>query len=47
VTTTDKDERGCPLSQWRRAWRMAGLAIAAVVNVLWIGMLGYALVRLL
>jgi hypothetical protein len=35
------------LTQWRRAWPLAGLALAAVVNVAWVGVLGYALVRLL
>jgi hypothetical protein len=35
------------LTQWRRAWLLAGLALAAVVNVVWVGVLGYALVRLL
>jgi hypothetical protein len=43
----DKAERGAAPTQWRRAWPMAGLAGAAVVNVLWIGILSYALIRLL
>ena len=32
---------------WQGAWPFAGLAAAVLVNVLWIGALGYALVRLL
>ena len=32
---------------WQVVWPFAGLAAAVLVNVLWIGALGYALVRLL
>ena len=32
---------------WQGAWPFAGLAASVLVNVLWIGALGYALVRLL
>jgi hypothetical protein len=35
------------LTRWRRAWPLAGLALAAIANVLWIGVLGYALFELL
>lgn len=36
------------ISAWsRRAWPLAGLTFALIVNVLWIVALGYALVRLL
>jgi len=47
VTTTQKDGGGKALGQRRRAWPIAGLAVAAVVNVLWVAVLGYALVKLL
>jgi hypothetical protein len=40
-------DKAAALTQWRRAWPLAGLALAAVVNVAWVGVLGYALVRLL
>jgi hypothetical protein len=36
-----------PLTQWRRMLPLAGLALAAIVNVLWVGVLGYALCELL
>ena len=32
---------------WDRAWPPAVLAVAALVNVAWLGLLGYGLVRLL
>jgi hypothetical protein len=44
VTATDKDNADSSL--WRRAWPFAGLA-AAVLIKLWIGALGYALIKLL
>ena len=37
MTADDKDEGGAALTQWRRVWPLAGLALAAVVNVLWVG----------
>jgi hypothetical protein len=43
----DKVERSAALTEWRRAWPLAGLALAATVNVLWVGVLGYALFELL
>jgi len=43
----DRVEGGVSVTQWRRAWPLAGLALAAVVNVVWAGVLGYALVGLL
>jgi hypothetical protein len=46
-TAADKHVGGAALTQWRRAWPLAGLALAAVVNTLWVGVLGYALVKLL
>ena len=42
----DKVEDGAALTPWRQAWPLAGLAVAAAVNVFWVGVLGYALVRL-
>jgi hypothetical protein len=35
------------LTQWRQAWPVAGLALAAVVNVMWVGLLGYMLTKVL
>jgi hypothetical protein len=43
----DKVEGGAAPTRWRRAWPLAGLALAAVINVLWVGVLGYALFELL
>ena len=34
-------------SLWRRVWPLAGLAAAVLVNVLWLGALGYTVARLL
>jgi hypothetical protein len=39
--------RAIVVKVWQGAWPFAGLAAAVLVNVLWIGALGYALVRLL
>ena len=44
MDTADND---AVLPLWRRAWPFAGLTLALLVNVLWVGALGYALVRLL
>ena len=35
------------LSLWQRAWPFTALTLALLVNLLWIGALGYAPVRLL
>ena len=35
------------LTLWARAWPLAGLATAVVVNVVWIGLLAYGLMQLL
>ena len=35
------------LKVWRRALPFAGLVAAVLVNVAWVGVLGYALIRLL
>jgi hypothetical protein len=47
VTAAENDERVGALTHWRRTWRLAGLALALFVNVLWVGALGYALIQLL
>jgi hypothetical protein len=47
VTATDNDNAPVLLALWRRLWPLAGLALALLVNVLWVGALGYGLVRLL
>jgi hypothetical protein len=39
--------RAIAVKVWQVAWPFAELAAAVLVNVLWIGALGYALVRLL
>jgi hypothetical protein len=36
-----------PLVLWQRAWPFPLLMLALLVNVIWVGALGYALVRLL
>ena len=41
----DPDENDAPsalLALWQRLWRSAALALALLVHVLWIGVLGYA-----
>jgi hypothetical protein len=38
---------GAAFHLWQRMWPFAGLTLAVLVNVLWIGVLGYALVMLL
>jgi hypothetical protein len=48
VTTSDEgDAPSAQLALMHRVWPVAALALAAFVNVLWIGVLGYLLVRLL
>jgi hypothetical protein len=32
---------------WDRVWPPAALAVAALINAVWVGLLGYGLVRLL
>ena len=39
--------RAIAVKAWQVVWPFAGLSAAVLVNVLWIGALGYALVRLL
>jgi hypothetical protein len=41
------ENNNAALSLWQRAWPLTGLALALLVNVLWVGALGYALVWLL
>jgi hypothetical protein len=36
----EKDERVFAVTRRRRAWPLAGLGLAAVVNVLWLGVCG-------
>jgi hypothetical protein len=43
----DKVERNAPPTRWRRAWPLVGLVLAAVVNALLVGVLGYALFEVL
>jgi hypothetical protein len=47
MTSIQKYESGAPPTRWRLTWPLAGLALAAIVNVLWVGVLGYALFELL
>jgi hypothetical protein len=47
VTATDKDDASVLLALWRRLWPLAGLALGLLVNVIWVGVLSYALIRLL
>ena len=48
VTASDKDgASGAMRALWERAWPLAGLTLALVVNVAWIGALGYAVIWLL
>ena len=46
MTATQNDDASAALT-WRRAWPVTGLALALLVNLLWVGALAYALVRLL
>ena len=46
-TATNNFSPKARLALWGRAWPLAGLAIAVVVNVVWIGLLAYELVKLL
>jgi hypothetical protein len=47
VTATDNDDAPSLLALWKRLWPLAGLALALLVTVAWIGALAYGLVRLL
>jgi hypothetical protein len=35
------------LTLWHQAWPLAALAMAVIVNLAWIGFLGYGLAKLL
>ncbi len=35
-----------PISPFRRIWPVAGLGIAVIVNVVWMGFLGYGFFKL-
>jgi hypothetical protein len=39
--------RNVPLGLWHQVWPLAGLAVAIVANLAWIGFLVYALAELL
>jgi hypothetical protein len=43
----DKGEGGAALTRWRQARPLAGLALAAAVNAVWVGLLAYMLVKVL
>jgi hypothetical protein len=45
----DKDDAppSAALKVWHRAWPIAALAFALLLNVAWVGLLTYAIVRLL
>jgi hypothetical protein len=45
----DKDDAppSAVLKVWHRAWPIAALAFALMLNVAWVGLLTYAIVRLL
>jgi hypothetical protein len=45
--TDEKDAHCTTLALLQQAWPIAALASAVLVNVLWIGVLGYALISLL
>lgn len=47
MTATDKNDASDASSVWQRAWPLIALAVALLLNVLWIAMLGYALIWLL
>ena len=46
MSAIDKNNSSGAFALWQRLWPLACLALALLVNVLWIGALGYALVRL-
>jgi hypothetical protein len=47
ATSDENDVPGTLPARLRQAWPLAAMAIAVLVNVLWIGALGYALITLL
>ena len=47
ATSDENDAFGTLPVRPRQAWPLAAMAIAVLVNVLWIGALGYALITLL
>ena len=46
-TTDNKLSPKARLALWGSTWRLAGLAAAVAVNVAWISLLAYGLVKLL
>ena len=47
MTATDKNDASGAPSLWQRVWPLIALAVALLLDVLWIAMLGYALIWLL
>ena len=45
--SNNNDAQSAALNMWHRAWPLACIAIALLVNAAWIGLLTYGLVRLL
>jgi len=43
VAATDNDDAPFLVALWRRLWPLAGLALALLVTVAWIGALAYGL----
>jgi hypothetical protein len=43
----DAKPRSVVLTFWHQVWPLAVLAIALMVNLAWVGLLGYALAKLL
>ena len=48
MTPTDKNDAPRGLRKpWHRIWPLAAIGVALLVNAAWIGLLGYALAKLL
>ena len=45
--SNNNDAQSAALNMWHRAWPLACIAIAVLVNAAWIGLLTYGLVTLL
>ena len=46
MTAIDEKNAGPPaVTLWHRVWPLAALAIALIVNIAWIGFLGYAVAK--
>jgi hypothetical protein len=46
IATASREGISVIVTQWHRAWPLAGLALALIVNVAFIGLLGYGLFKL-